>query len=79
MKYTLDVLIPPDRENFVAEILIDGEFVARVSQEKGPQHLVLEFPRGSQSTDTYIDCDLDTFQAAIEAARQRFRKLATGG
>ena len=56
--------------NLIAEIYSHGKYVALVSQEKGPDKLVVEFPGPDQNEAAIIrKVDLDWFEYALQQAK----------
>ena len=61
-----------DHEELTAEIFYKGKFVALLSQDKGPDSLVLEFPDVSvDQTLISRSIDLGVFTRAIKLAQDR--------
>ncbi|AFY69774.1 hypothetical protein Pse7367_1484 [Thalassoporum mexicanum PCC 7367] len=61
----------PIFEQRVVEVYIEGEYVALISQEEGPDKLKIELPRNVISDDhTCVQFDLNAFQTRIEQARK---------
>ncbi|MBC8050806.1 MAG: hypothetical protein H7X92_11795 [Chitinophagales bacterium] len=59
-------------EFLCAEIYFKGKYVAQISQENGPDHLLLEFPRRDASEKVVTrECPLDVFLDAVELAKKR--------
>jgi hypothetical protein len=59
-----------DYEQLIAEIYIDGKFVALISQENGADHLQLEFPDSGQNGSIISrKVEYSLFHIALERAR----------
>ena len=72
--YRIDVCSPPEYEELVAEIYIDGAFVALLSQEQGPQRTMIEWHAGSQDS-AVLQVPLGVFEAALAEAKQQLDRL----
>lgn len=58
--------------NLIAEIYSHGKYVALVSQEEGPDRLVVEFPGPDQNEDAIIrEVNFDWFEYALRQAKNK--------
>lgn len=71
-KFTTLVSSDSDYEKLVAEVNYGGRFVALISQEGGPESLLLEFAgcEGIEEEQVCRKVPLDGFLSALEQARQ---------
>jgi hypothetical protein len=61
----------PTCAQMVVEVYIDGDYVATITQEDGPDKLKIELPRNVISDDhSCVQFDLNSFQSRIEQARK---------
>jgi len=67
MNYEVIFLIPPDHQDYIAEIMIDGQFVGRISQESGQALRTFDFYQGDQ--EELVAHRLSIVEAAIAAAK----------
>lgn len=67
--FKIIIASPPEYEELVAEIYIQGKYVALLSRERGDRELDIEFDLSSLEKGKKIDFDL--FNRALEVARQR--------
>ena len=73
-EFRVTVCSLPDYEDLVAEIYIGDEFVALLSQERGPDAMAVEIaPRRTPFTT-----DLSTFEEAMSHAKKRLWELRKG-
>ena len=64
-KYDIVVGSPVDYDRLVAEIRIDGRYLALISQEDGPDHMRIEFLEHHSISSV----EYDVLLAALEDAR----------
>lgn len=67
----IDICSDIDYDWLIAEIYCDGKFVALLSQEGGPDHLMVEFLGVSDEESSVRKVGLDWLVNALMAARQR--------
>jgi len=71
-----------DYDELIAEIYVDGQYVAQITQELGPEKMRLELPKAPRKSrlfsrrridrDTFAeDVDLAVFLEAVEIATKR--------
>jgi hypothetical protein len=65
-----------DYERVFAEIYSNDKFVAMINQEKGPNHMVIDFP---DSPDRVKMVDLEWFLNALEEAKAKLMDGNRGG
>ncbi len=66
MKYRIDIGSPPDYEEVVAYILINGEEIALLQKEEGPDKLKIEFFDVPIQTEIYYDVFIEALREAKE-------------
>jgi hypothetical protein len=69
----VDLLFPDDCTDFIAEIYFDNNLLCTVSQEKGLNHLDIEFENVQGRTITRVP--LKEFQKALSHAVHRLHEL----
>lgn len=69
--YKIQVSSDADYNNLISEVYIDGEFVALISQEDGPESLKIELSSPAIDVDSSSAkiFDLKTFLEALEDAK----------
>ncbi len=73
-RYTFIIASDGELDHLCAEIYYDDKYIARISQEQGPQQKVLEFPGPGLVEDVIVrSVDLAGFRRALVLAE---RKLA---
>lgn len=71
--YHITVGSLPDYEDLVAEIYINSKFIGLISQEHGPESLVLELAASKCAGPVHLD--LEVVEGAIAEAKCKLRKL----
>lgn len=72
-EFELDLLFPDEYSDFIAEICYRGQFICLISQEKGYDHLQIEFD--GEYLKSKITLPLDEFIDAIAFAKKRLWEL----
>ena len=63
-----------DYDMLIAEMYVDGKFVALLNQDRGVDSLVIEFPEGNvQENEILRKIDLGAFEEALVLAKQKIR------
>lgn len=71
----IQVCSDTDYDRLIAEVYIDGEFVCLLSQEKGPDHLMIEFPRSAASNPEFAATySLSDFTEGVMRAKRELTK-----
>jgi hypothetical protein len=68
---TVTIASDTDYKQLVAEIYCDGMFVALISQDRGPDDLILEFPANSDPSAVCRSVRLDWFVDAVRKAKDK--------
>ena len=73
--YDIMLASPSEYEGLVAEIYLDGRYVATVHQDRGPGVFAIEFPGpGLDETRVIREVDVSGFVQAIKEASDRLGK-----
>ena len=55
----------------IAEIYINGDFIALLNQDAGPDHIKIEFPASVNDATEQNSIDLDVFLVAVQEAKKQ--------
>ena len=74
-KIKVQVCSDIDYDNLMAEIYIDGNFTALISDENASGEMEIKFPRASNTKAIELKVSLDAFEDALKLAKKKLHDL----